>query len=313
MAADLHPLIRSNFRRFFLRGLGILLPSVLTLWILVAVYNFVDQKIAAPINRGVQELVLWSTPWPYADDLTDSELQQLESELNSQQRKDLKAASDRTAWLEYYARREELRQWWNRSSIGGWAVLDLIGLLIAVVLIYGVGLMVGSYIGHYTFRRGEELLRRVPVFRQVYPYVKQVTDFLVGDTTGKIQFNRVVAVQYPRKGLWSVGLVTGETMPRIESKADRKCITVFIPSSPTPFTGYVITVPVEDTIELNISIDQALRFTVSGGVILPGADQQQEQQQVEAQASGAADGTTAQGQAGPQPAAGGANHDDRSA
>ena len=113
------------------------------------------------------------------------------------------------------------------------------------------------------------MLHRVPVFRAVYPYVKQVTDFLVGSGEPKTHFSDVVAVEYPRKGLWSVGLVTGDTMATIQDQADQSCITVFVPSSPTPFTGYVITVPKDDTIDLPITIDQALRFTVSGGVIIP--------------------------------------------
>jgi len=149
----------------------------------------------------------------------------------------------------------------------------------------------------------------------VYPYVKQVTDFLVGDTTGQIQFNRVVAVQYPRKGLWSVGLVTGDTMGRIEARAERKCITVFMPSSPTPFTGYVITVPVEDTIELAISIDEALRFTVSGGVILPGAaNPEAEGSDGETTRSGSEAGAAASGgEQGPSQPAGDGPSGDRTA
>jgi uncharacterized membrane protein len=113
------------------------------------------------------------------------------------------------------------------------------------------------------------MMTRVPIIKQIYPSVKQVVNFIVGDADTKVRFNRVVAVEYPRKGMWSLGLVTGETMRNIQNAAGQPCNTVFIPSSPTPFTGYVITVPTEDTVELNISIDEALRFTVSGGVVVP--------------------------------------------
>jgi uncharacterized membrane protein len=114
-----------------------------------------------------------------------------------------------------------------------------------------------------------DLKNSVTCFKQIYPYVKQVTEFFVGDRDEKFQFSRVVAVEYPRKGLWSVGLVTGETLRNIQDKAERDCMTVFIPSSPTPFTGYVITVPKEETIDLPITIDETFRFCVSGGVIVP--------------------------------------------
>lgn len=260
------PKKRGASRKFFLRGLGILLPTVLTIWILAAVYSFVDQKIADPINRGVKEVFIRTTPLPV---VTDEEIQEYEQTLDSEQRAEMRSARDSRHWLEIRARRRELDRAWRRVSIGNWAVLDLFGLLVAIVLIYMVGLVLGSYLGHAVYRRGEELLKRVPLFRQVYPYVKQVTDFLVGDGEQKLQFNRVVAVQYPRKGLWSIGLVTGDTLRAVQQKADLECMTIFIPSSPTPFTGYVITAPVEDTVELPISIDDALRFTVSGGVIVP--------------------------------------------
>jgi len=254
---------RLNFRQFFFRGLGILLPTVLTIWILVAVYNFVDQKIAEPINTGVQELILRTTPWPRA---TVEEMAETRVALTPEQRSTYRSNGE--PWLEMQTRRRALMQAWNRVRIGNWAVLDVFGLLVAVVLIYTVGVLLGSYLGHAMYRRGEDLLKRVPLFRQVYPYVKQVTDFLFGDDQ-KLKFNRVVAVQYPRMGLWSIGLVTGDTLRIIQDKAEVECMTVFIPSSPTPFTGYVITVPISDTIELPITIDDALRFAVSGGVIVP--------------------------------------------
>ncbi len=79
----------------------------------------------------------------------------------------------------------------------------------------------------------------------------------------------MVAVQYPRKGIWSLGLVTGPGMRTLHQNLGGDLLTVFIPSSPTPVTGYTITVNRRDVIDLPISIDNALRFTVSGGVIMP--------------------------------------------
>ncbi|MBI1372626.1 MAG: DUF502 domain-containing protein [Phycisphaera sp.] len=256
---------RANFRRFFFRGLGIVLPTVLTIWILVVVYQFVDTKIATPINKGIQEMVLSWTSWPQA---TEGDISEFRKDLTEEQRQAWKTKLTDPKWVEYQTRRTLLLNHWNRLSIGSFVVLDLIGLFVAVILIYFAGLAVGSFVGRKLYARGERMLQQLPLFKQVYPYVKQVTDFLVGNEQ-KIQFNKVVAVQYPRKGLWSVGLVTGNTMQSIQDEARDACITVFVPSSPTPFTGYVITVPVSDTIELPITIDEALRFTVSGGVIVP--------------------------------------------
>lgn len=257
---------KSNFRRFFLRGLGILLPSVLTLWILIAAYGFVKDRIAEPINAGVRDLTASITPWPV---VTDQQVRDYQHgvEADPELYASWKSQGGTRDWLELGARKETLSQWWKQYPFP----MDLIGLVIAILLIYSVGALVGSFVGHRLYRRGEEAIQKVPLIRQVYPSVKQVTDFLVGgsDEREKFKFNRVVAVQYPRMGVWSLGLVTGETLQAISEQAGRKCLTIFIPSSPTPFTGYVVTVPAEDTIDVPLSIDDAVRFLISGGVIVP--------------------------------------------
>lgn len=335
----------NGFRRFFVRGLAIVLPTILTIWIIVYAYRFVDQSIAQPINQVVRIAVLSVSNWPAASERdfihvydnmepedqaawtaverafreAESEVTAADKALQEAQTADLATQPDagaetstrievaeaqlrekiadakiaaanagmenwqpgmpfeadraRRQWVErnlgFKARRVAFRNYWESIKIGDWVVLDLIGLIIAVLLIYAAGLFLGSYLGGRIYTRGEQLLQRLPLFKQVYPYVKQVTEFLIGDTAQKMQFNRVVAVEYPRKGIWSLGLVTGDTMRVIQEAANEPCMTIFIPSSPTPFTGYVITVPKSDTIELPISIDDALRFTVSAGVILP--------------------------------------------
>jgi uncharacterized membrane protein len=284
----------SSFRRLFFRGLGILLPSVLTLWLIVIAYSFVSERVAGPINLGVQELIIRTTGWPAAseDDLAwaynQDELAAVRSQWDQaveerrelaasrgdtysvgQQRRDLQQWRSELPQVVRLARRHALQDRWNRISIGNFALLDLIGLLLAVMLIYAAGVLVSSFIGRRLYARGERLIDRVPLIRRVYPSVKQVTDFFVGDDSKRVNFNRVVAVEYPRKGLWSVGLVTGDTMQMIQDQAGVECLTIFVPSSPTPFTGYVITAPKAETIDLPITIEEALKFAVSGGVLIP--------------------------------------------
>ncbi len=289
MAAHKRETFWQNFRRFFLRGLAILLPSILTFWLLIAAYNFVDETIAEPINAGVRELVVRFTDYP---EVTDKEAKDHVFEIEPSERKAWissrekeareiwKAASEANAkmveekaWppnltidnsLRRMTQRDKLETIWRTSS---WP-LDLLGLFLAVMLIYLAGGFLGSFIGRRIYVRGERLLNKLPILRSVYPSIKQVTDFLVGEKD-EMQFSRVVAVEYPRKGIWSLGLVTGETMRTIQDAAGSQCMTVFIPSSPTPFTGYVLTVPRKDTVDLPISIDDALRFTISGGVVVP--------------------------------------------
>lgn len=251
-----------NFKRFFVRGLGILLPSVLTIWILLAAYQFVQTRIADPINKGLRELVIRTTTFPT---VTEEQMRAHEQDVGQTLVTKWRNSGDFENARRLSTRRAALQLWWEAS----WTPLDLIGLIVAIILIYLIGGVLGSFIGRRFYQRGEQLLNKLPLFRNVYPSVKQVTDFFVGEQKDRIKFNRVVAVQYPRKGLWSVGLVTGDTMRTIQSEAGQHCLTVFVPSSPTPFTGYVITVPEKDAIDLGITIDEALRFAISGGVIVP--------------------------------------------
>jgi uncharacterized membrane protein len=316
------PQKKSRSSRFFVRGLATLLPAVLTLWLLYFAYGFIRDKIAAPINWGIQATIIQFTDWPTAtdddyldvwdNDLTPSQREVWEVRAQEKRRLYLDQKNDRfwlslaklfrveagdtdllpkvqlpdttfeatmrserLQWMKdqpeivQLARRQQLQKRWDSIAIGSWHALDLIGLIVAIVLFYFAGVVMSNVLGRTLRDRGERIIDRVPLIRRVYPAVKQVTDFFFGDGEAAMKFNRVVAVEYPRKGIYSVGLVTGDTMRSIEDVMGEPCLTVFIPSSPTPFTGYVITVPVRDTIDLGITIEDALKFAVSGGVLVP--------------------------------------------
>lgn len=257
----------ADFRKFFLRGLGIVLPSILTLALLFWAYRFLQQNVANPINNLVRHGVLLAYDRIDPGDQWRPEWYKVDAE----ELADHRAANPRTRSLEdeevvRVIRRSDFRQYWETHI---W--LEAIGVVIAVVLVYLAGVFVGNYLGRRLYVRAERLITRVPVIKQVYPSVKQIVDFLLGDGNRKLDADRVVLVEYPRKGIWTVGLLTGSTMRAIERIARVECVTVFIPSSPTPFTGYTITVPRADVVELPISLDEALKFVISGGVLIPPA------------------------------------------
>lgn len=259
-----------DFRKFFLRGLAVLLPSVLTLWIVVQAYFFVDRSVAEPINAGLRSLVLETAPRMFDDEqlpswfiVRDEQLARMRAERIRLAQREIPVEQMRAM-----IRAQNLRDWWQDH----WYT-QFIGLFVAILLIYLAGRLLGGYIGRRLYSRVEHFLTRLPVFKQVYPHVKQVVDFLMGQGQERIRFNRVVLVEYPRKGIWTVGLMTGKSMRDIEKEIGAGSVTVFIPSSPTPFTGYTITVPADDVYDLPITIDEALRFVISGGVLIP--DRQQ--------------------------------------
>ena len=255
-----------DFRIFFVKGLAILLPSVLTLWIVVQLFMFVQTRVAEPINVGVRFSVIMLAPkilpkskQPAWFVVTEKQVERLRDERLRQAQRAMPEAALRSK-----IRERNLKEFWDEH----W-YLRAIGLVVAIVLIYLAGRLLGGYIGRRIYVRLERFFTRLPVVKQVYPHVKQVVDFLFGGERDRIKFSRVVLVEYPRKGIWTIGLMTGDSMRAIAATMDDECVTVFIPSSPTPFTGYTITVARSEAITLPITVEEALRFVVTGGVLVP--------------------------------------------
>ncbi len=256
------PTFASDFRTFFLRGLVVLLPTVLTLWLLVAAYQFVENKIAQPINAGIRQAVIFAAPRVLASDrmprwfaVTDEQVSEARRE-----RERLGQLVPSDAALRDHIRDTNFREWWEAR----WR-FRVIGLVVAVILFYVAGVALGGFLGRRLYARFERSLTRIPIFKQIYPSVKQVVDFVFGQR--QLAFNRVVLVEYPRRGMWAVGLVTGPSIRGADAIIGSESITVFIPSSPTPFTGYTVNVPRQDVRDVQISIDEAMKYLVSGGVL----------------------------------------------
>ncbi|MCA9306675.1 MAG: DUF502 domain-containing protein [Phycisphaerales bacterium] len=258
----------SDFRTFFFRGLGILLPSVVTLALLWWAYGFVKVRIAEPINWAVRQGVVVAMPHVVPEGAHPGWYRVSDEDIAAAQAK--RRAESRPALsddeLRKRVRAQNLQEVWR----GRW-YLQAIGFVVAIILVYLAGVLVGNYLGRRIYLKVESWLVRLPGVKQVYPHVKQVVDFVFGEKQGAqaLKVGRVVVVEYPRKGIWSVGLMTGESLSVIEEAAGSSCVTVFIPSSPTPFTGYTITVLASEVMFVDLSLDEALRFVVSGGVLVP--------------------------------------------
>lgn len=268
MAATSERSSRFGFKRAFLRGLGVLLPSILTLWLLVAAYQFVSRNIAEPINGVARSVLAWASTVPGGlnplfgrFEPTDELVAATVAERGAASRRPPDAA---TVVAELRAR--EVQAWWDAR----WYA-RFFGLVVALAFVYVAGRLVGGWVGRALFSVFERLLTSTPLIRQIYPSVKQIVGFFFSDGGGgdqRMKFSRVVLIQYPRDGVWTIGLLTGTAMRAIENESG-EALTVFIPSSPTPFTGWTVTVRREDVHELPITIDEALRYLVSGGVVVP--------------------------------------------
>ncbi|MFC1634843.1 DUF502 domain-containing protein [Planctomycetota bacterium] len=260
-----------RFKGYFLHGLAVLLPSILTIWLFVWGYGFIQNNISKHLNRGLVHLIALAT---------QKDVEISDSEIKAYLRETREELKENPEELEIHSKREEIKRdvrIWKRKGALEKTWVDghgsIVGFFIAVVGVCVLGALLASYVGKSLWRMTENFIMSTPLLRRVYPYVKQITDFLLTNEEQKKLFTRVVAVEYPRKGIWSIGLVTGKGLEKVVNHIKREFLTVLIPTSPTPFTGFVITVPKKQTIDLDMTIEEALRFIVSGGVITPGSEQ----------------------------------------
>ncbi|MEM6931178.1 MAG: DUF502 domain-containing protein [Myxococcota bacterium] len=263
-----------DFKVFFLRGLGILLPSILTLWLVVQAGLFLLDNVAEPINAGVRTAIIRGVPSVVPEDrlpawfrVDDDEVAGYAASPRFDALEEELSAEPDAADIRFSIRRDRLDTFWNRYDLLGFKLLDTGGLLIAIMLLYLAGALLGGFIGRSIYERVEALLARIPIFKQIYPHIKQLVDLIIGER--KMAFRRSVLVEYPGKDVWTIGLVTGQSMAPVSNHLGEPAIAVFIPTSPTPMTGFTINVRESAVIDLDISVDEALRYVISAGVLIP--------------------------------------------
>lgn len=197
---------KANLKRYFITGLLVLVPLVITIWVLKALIGFMDQSL----------LLL-----PYA--------------------------------------------WRPENQLG--VYIPGIGTLITLLIVLVTGVIATNFFGKRIILFWESLLARVPVVKSIYYSVKQVSDTLfsgTGDT-----FGRVLLVRYPHPQAWAVAFQTGVPPHEVAQHDEEEMVSVFIPTAPSPVNGFFFFVKKSDTIELDISVDDALKYIVSMGVVVP--------------------------------------------
>lgn len=255
--------VTRRFKNYFLRGLAVLLPTIVTIWIFVWAYTFIHENISVHINHGLVRLIVL-----VAEDHIDVSDEQVRNYLLAKQPE----LRDNPGLLDMNMRRADIRQkvrieHLEKTWVEGPGAIA--GFLIAFIAVLLVGALLASVVGRAVWRMIENFIMNAPFLRRVYPYVKQVTDFVLTPEEQAKLFSKVVALEYPRKGIWSIGFVTGSGLKKVAENVEKEFLTILVPNSPTPITGYVIMVPKEQTIALDMTIEEAFRFTISAGVIAP--------------------------------------------
>ncbi|MFO0940569.1 MAG: DUF502 domain-containing protein [Pirellulales bacterium] len=278
----------ATLKHFIWRGISMIAPPLVTLLVLIWLFNAIEQYVLAPLETGVR-----STLVMLMSDVFD------EAPAGSKPKDPLKPEAGFTfegfnyvrphigrrfipehiityvdanqeylpkdmqrplSAHDYYASYVKLRYMPRSFTIPLLLLLVLCGL-------FFLGRFFAAGVGRFIFNAFETLINQVPFVSNVYSSVKQVTDFVLSDRD--MEFTRVVAVEYPRKDIWSVGFVTGAGLPGLEKETGEDLVAVFLPCSPMPMTGYTINIARKSVIDLDMSIDQAIQFMVSCGVVSP--------------------------------------------
>lgn len=250
---------RSKARLFFMRGLASLLPTILTIVVLFICYRFVRDNVAAPINHTIHRILVNTA---FGRDLLER-YGGVELDLSTYRYR----VRPGTEWMSFKKPDSNLPDRQKLTEILNEAIPPILGFLIALLIIFVIGFILASYLGRRVFVRFENLLSKFPVIKIIYPNAKQLVEFFFKEK--KLDFNTVVAFEYPRREIWAIGFMTGDGMRQLHDHTGKALVSVFIPSSPAPMTGYTVFVPRVDVIPLDIDVEEAFRFIITGGVIVP--------------------------------------------
>lgn len=283
------------FRRAVLRGLGILLPPLLTIVIFLWIGNTVADYLLVPMEKSVRWVMVEkvadirtpSDPLPGIGNavLIEGEIYDVETRgpvttvtIDDEEYRQTEDGRFIPATVYRYVadgvgknpmprNAKEIYTWYVDNKWLPRRFVVPVFLCVFLLILYLLGKFLAAGVGRFFWNQLERLIHRVPLVRNVYGSVKQVTDFLFTDA--EVPYTRVVGIEYPRKGTWTLAFVTGEGMWDLRGAAKEPVYTVFVPTAPMPFTGFVLTVKKSEVVDLTITVDQAIQYQISCGVVIP--------------------------------------------
>ncbi len=278
----------SSLRRAIWRGCGIIAPPLVTLLLLIWLANAVEQYVLTPLETAGRTVIVWSMsdildgPPPGAQAIGDQPIEQgfdyegtryihppigrrylpdhIVGKVDANIDRVPTKLSNPLSAIDYYhafVKIQYMPRWWTIPLL----------LLVFLSSLYFVGRFLAAGVGRLLVTGFERLINQLPLVRNLYSSVKQVTDFVL--TEREIEFTRVVALEYPRVGIWSIGFVTSDSIPALKTSLGEELVSIFVPTSPMPMTGFTVNVRRREVVDLELTIDQAIQFIVSCGVVCP--------------------------------------------
>jgi uncharacterized membrane protein len=161
---------------------------------------------------------------------------------------------------------------WRPKKLFGFSMFGL-GALLTLVVIFVTGLIATNIFGQQIILLWEAMLSRVPVVKSIYSSVKQVSDTIFSDSSNA--FRQALLVEFPRKGVWTVAFLTGEPGGDVKNHLKGDFVSVYVPTTPNPTGGYFLMLPKDEVVELDMSVDQALKYIISMGTVEPSIKSEQ--------------------------------------
>lgn len=142
-----------------------------------------------------------------------------------------------------------------------------LGLIVLIVALMLVGALTAGFFGRLWMRISERVLNQMPVIRNVYSAVKQILETVLAQQSNA--FREAVLIEYPRRGIWAIGFLTGKTKGEVQNLTEEECINVFLPTTPNPTSGFLLFVPKKDLVPLSMTVEDAIKMVISGGIVTP--------------------------------------------
>ena len=142
-----------------------------------------------------------------------------------------------------------------------------LGVLVALVFLILIGMLATNFMGRFFVRIGESILDRLPVVRSLYGATKQIFETVFANQSDA--FREVVMVEYPRKGMWVIGFLTGKSKGEVQKKTGKDTVNIFVPTTPNPTSGFLLFVPEKDIIRMDMSVEEGIKLVVSAGIVTP--------------------------------------------
>jgi uncharacterized membrane protein len=264
------------FRRAVLRGLAVLCPPLLTVLVIVWAINTTKSYFLEPVTGWTREGIVWCIA-DVRQDLSLPSRSAKRVEVNGQVYQRLENGTFIPASVYEIVQRQPgqpppvsgedyYRRYVDLTYLRPYLTIPFF-LSVFILLLYFLGKFMAAGIGRFFVATFDHTVSRVPVVRSVYSSIKQVSDFLFSER--EFKFTRIVAVEYPSHGIWTMGFVTNESFEEIEEATREPVLVVLLPYSPIPHTGCTIVVRRSACIDLNVTFDQACQFIISCGVVVP--------------------------------------------